>query len=365
MGMLHCLKVKCDHYFSIDSIVSLTNPNTLKILLAANKNFIAPMINEPDKFWKSNFWGDLTLEGKYIRSPDYWNITNNTVRGIWNVPYVRDVYLISAPVLERMRDENPFVSNEDFNQYFQFCSYMRDLGVFMYVTNTEHFGHLKTMASPQHATSRRHKTLYNLFSNKADWMSKYMHPDVDDVVTYLGHHTFEEPCQDVFMFPLVSTMFADHLIDDAEHQRLWLADSNIPGGYKNMASATLKSIELQTTWRFVLKEYLVPIVKQLFLPVDVDFDASIDFVTKQWHGMRRMPVFNDTSMFTVSVILNEAGPEYSGGGERFTRYGCTLQPSSKVGWATVRPGGFTHQFELLPVTDNTRYMLVSLMGVKQ
>jgi hypothetical protein len=44
-------------------------------LISLNRTIISPMILRPEKTW-SNFWGDLTEEGFYKRSPDYMDIIN-------------------------------------------------------------------------------------------------------------------------------------------------------------------------------------------------------------------------------------------------------------------------------------------------
>jgi procollagen-lysine,2-oxoglutarate 5-dioxygenase len=68
-----CQEDKCDYLFVIDSIAHIDNPDTLIELIARNRTIVSPMLLRPEKTW-SNFWGDITDEGFYKRSPDYLDI---------------------------------------------------------------------------------------------------------------------------------------------------------------------------------------------------------------------------------------------------------------------------------------------------
>ncbi|XP_067879645.1 multifunctional procollagen lysine hydroxylase and glycosyltransferase LH3-like [Heterodontus francisci] len=74
MGMHLCRQdPDCDYYFSLDSDVVLTNPQTLKTLIEHNRFVIAPMVSRHGKLW-SNFWGAINSDGYYSRSEDYIEI---------------------------------------------------------------------------------------------------------------------------------------------------------------------------------------------------------------------------------------------------------------------------------------------------
>lgn len=68
------------------------------------------MMSKPNKLW-SNFWGALSENGYYARSPDYVDIVKYVRRGVWNVPYVSNVYLIRSDKIDEI-GVNPFYSNE-------------------------------------------------------------------------------------------------------------------------------------------------------------------------------------------------------------------------------------------------------------
>jgi len=49
-----------------------------------------------------------------------------------------------------------------------------------------------------------------------------------------------------------------------------------------------------------------------------------------------------------------------GGGTRFIRYNCSVT-KSRLGWMLVHPGRLTHYHEGLPITNGTRYIMVSFI----
>ena len=73
LGITKCQTIKCDFYLSVDSDAHIDNPKSLKILIEQNRLVVAPFMIRPYKAW-SNFWGALSADGFYARSPDYMEI---------------------------------------------------------------------------------------------------------------------------------------------------------------------------------------------------------------------------------------------------------------------------------------------------
>ena len=119
------------------------------------------MLSKPGKLW-SNFWGAVGSDGYYARSPDYIEIVKNHRMGVWNSPFVSSVYLIKSSTIKKMA-VNPYYS-ENRDQDMVFSEKNRDRGIFMFVTNQEHFGHLKETET--YTTSYKHNDLYQLFDNR-------------------------------------------------------------------------------------------------------------------------------------------------------------------------------------------------------
>ena len=170
LALLTWRKLRTDYYFSIDSSVTLSNMKTLQLLIEQNKTILAPMMSKYQKFW-SNFWGDVSADGYYKRSPDYLDIVKNIRRGVWNSPFISQIYLISLSVIDKIGPD----SYHGLDMEIQFCTNLRNSGLFMYTTNVDSYGHLKEMET--YTAKHKHNDLYQLFDNKLDWEDKYLHED--------------------------------------------------------------------------------------------------------------------------------------------------------------------------------------------
>lgn len=96
-------------------------------------------------------------------------------RGLWNVPFINNCYLINATIFERYDRSKLKFTYENLDADMAFCANMRDLDVFLYVTNREDFGHLVnpesydiTMAAPD---------MYQNIDNEKDWEERYIHSE--------------------------------------------------------------------------------------------------------------------------------------------------------------------------------------------
>lgn len=56
-----------------------------------------------------------------------------------------------------------------------FCSNLRDLDVFMYVTNIMDYGHLVNPES--YDITLTEPDMYQIFDNEGDWEDRYIHPE--------------------------------------------------------------------------------------------------------------------------------------------------------------------------------------------
>uniref|UniRef100_A0A2K6EXT1 Procollagen-lysine,2-oxoglutarate 5-dioxygenase 2 n=1 Tax=Propithecus coquereli TaxID=379532 RepID=A0A2K6EXT1_PROCO len=163
MGMDFCRQdEKCDYYFSVDADVVLTNPRTLKILIEQNRKIIAPLVTRHGKLW-SNFWGALSPDGYYARSEDYVDIVQGNRVGIWNVPYMANVYLIKGKTLRSEMNERNYFVRDKLDPDMALCRNAREMGVFMYISNRHEFGRLLSTAN--YNTSHYNNDLWQIFEN--------------------------------------------------------------------------------------------------------------------------------------------------------------------------------------------------------
>ncbi|XP_058480567.1 multifunctional procollagen lysine hydroxylase and glycosyltransferase LH3 [Solea solea] len=364
MAVAACKKdPACDYYFSIDSDVAITNPDMLRILIEENKSVIAPMLSKHGKLW-SNFWGALNPEGYYSRSEDYIEIVQGKRIGMWNVPYITQVYLIKGSVLRSKLALVSLYVNEGMDPDMVFCKSIRDQGIFMFVSNRDEFGRLVT--STNFNTSRLHPDMWQIFDNPTDWKEKYIHENYSKI--FEDEKSFvEQPCPDVYWFPAFSEKMCDHLVETMEDNGEWSGgshkDERLAGGYENVPTVDIhmNQIGFEKEWLKFLKEYIAPVTEKLYPGYYPKAQAIMNFVVR--YRPDEQPFLrphHDSSTFTINVALNNKNIDYEGGGCRFLRYECTVE-SPRKGWSFMHPGRLTHYHEGLPTTRGTRYIMVSFV----
>ncbi|XP_068855588.1 multifunctional procollagen lysine hydroxylase and glycosyltransferase LH3-like isoform X2 [Aphelocoma coerulescens] len=191
-----------------------------------------------------------------------------------------------------------------------FCARARDKGLFLHVTNRRHFGHL-VLTRGYNGSGQRHPELWERPRNPWEWDQQYLHPNYSRI---FQEQLFQQPCPDVFQFPLFSEQFARELREEAELRGGWAEHHEVFS-----RALPLSSLQLELVLQGALRELLPPIARRLF-------------------------------------------PGYApkGGGWRFPRYGCGA-PAPPPGWAQLRPGRLTHVPESVPPAGTPRYGLELLM----
>ncbi|XP_010220058.1 PREDICTED: procollagen-lysine,2-oxoglutarate 5-dioxygenase 2, partial [Tinamus guttatus] len=338
MGMDLCRQDKeCEYYFSIDADVVLTNPKTLKILIEQNRKILAPLVTRHGKLW-SNFWGALSPDGYYARSEDYIDIVQGN-----------RVFI----TLQREKDSP---SSETFHML------RPPKGVFMYITNRHEFGRLISTAN--YNTSHYNNDLWQIFENPVDWKETYINPNYSKIFT---DNIVEQPCPDVFWFPIFSETACDELVEEMEHFGQWSGgkhqDSRISGGYENVPTDDIhmKQIGLDNEWLHFIREFIAPVTLKVFAGYYTKGFALLNFVVKYSPDRQRsLRPHHDSSTFTINIALNKVGEDFQGGGCKFLRYNCSIE-SPRKGWSFMHPGRLTHLHEGLPILNGTRYIAVSFI----
>nr|XP_015810590.2 procollagen-lysine,2-oxoglutarate 5-dioxygenase 2 isoform X2 [Nothobranchius furzeri] len=362
MGMDLCRKdASCDYYFSIDSDVMLTNRQTVKLLIEQNRKIIGPLVTRHSKLW-SNFWGALSLDGYYARSEDYVDIVQRKRVGVWNIPFMAHVYLIKGSVLRNELKERNYFVLEKLDPDMALCRNAREMGVFMYLTNRHDFGRLISTAS--YNISHYNNDLWQIFENPVDWKEKYIHQNYTQIFT---ENYLEEPCPDVFWFPVFSEKACDEIVEEMEHYGSWSGgkheDTRIAGGYETVPTDDIhmKQIGFDKEWLHFIREFISPVTLKVFSGYYTKAYAVMNFVVKYTPGRQAyLRPHHDSSTFTINIALNNKNADFLGGGCRFHRYNCSIE-SPRKGWSFMHPGRLTHLHEGLPTTNGTRYIAVSFI----
>ncbi|XP_072349542.1 multifunctional procollagen lysine hydroxylase and glycosyltransferase LH3-like [Scyliorhinus torazame] len=193
------------------------------------------------------------------------------------------------------------------------CKNIREKGLFMFVTNLDDFGHLLSLSN--YNTSHLHNDLWQIFTNLEDWEQKYIHENYSRI---FSDNLVEQPCPDVYWFPIFSEQACDELVQEMEHYGQW-------SGGRHEAEAVM--------------------------------NFMVRYRPDEQPSLRP---HHDSSTFTINVALNTKGVDYEGGGCRFLRYNCSIEAPRK-GWSLMHPGRLTHFHEGLPTTRGTRYIMVSFV----
>ncbi|XP_057679969.1 procollagen-lysine,2-oxoglutarate 5-dioxygenase 2 isoform X1 [Corythoichthys intestinalis] len=374
--------ITCDFYFSIDSDVMLTNTQTLKLLIEQNRKIIGPLVTRHNKLW-SNFWGALSLDGYYARSEDYVDIVQRKRVGVWNIPYMAHIYLVKGSVLRNELKERNYFVLEKLDPDMALCKHTRELtsqrekespspesfhmlrppkGVFMYLTNRHDFGRLISAAN--YNTSHYNSDLWQIFENPLDWKEKYIHPNYMKIFT---ENHMEEPCPDVFWFPVFTEKACDELVEEMENHGSWSGgkheDKRIAGGYETVPTDDIhmKQIGFDKEWLHFIREFIAPVTLKVFSGYYTKGYAVMNFVVKYTPERQAyLRPHHDSSTFTINIALNNKDVDFQGGGCRFHRYNCSIE-SPRKGWSFMHPGRLTHLHEGLPTTNGTRYIAVSFI----
>ncbi|KAM7427333.1 Procollagen-lysine [Porites harrisoni] len=354
-----CQTKKCDYLFSVDGSVVLTNKDTLKILIEQNRPILAPIMTKDGKMW-SNFWGAIGSDGYYARSRDYIAIVQNQRKGVWNVPHISATYLIQKQVLSEMKG---IFTGDKFDPDMTMCKNLREKGIFMYATNLKEFGRL--LETDNYRTNMLHNDLWEIFDNKKDWEEKYIHENYSQ--NFNLSYQFEQPCPDVFWFPIVTETFAKHLVEEMENFGDWSGgkheDKRLSGGYENVPTDDIhmNQISFEREWLHFLKQYIVPVNGRIFPGYHSEGRAIMNFVVKYDPNRQYyLRPHHDSSTYTINMALSRPGIDYGGGGCRFIRYNCQVT-ETRIGWSFMHPGRLTHYHEGLPVTWGKRYIMVSFI----
>lgn len=353
---------KCEFYFSLDADTVITNPQTLRILIEANRKVIAPMLSRHGKLW-SNFWGALSPDEYYARSEDYVELVQRKRVGVWNVPYISQAYVIRGETLRTELPQREVFSGSDTDPDMAFCKSLRDKGIFLHLSNQHEFGRL--LATSRYDTDHLHPDLWQIFDNPLDWKEQYIHENYTRALE--GEGFVEQPCPDVYWFPLLSEQMCDELVEEMEHYGQWSGgrheDSRLAGGYENVPTVDIhmKQVGYEDQWLQLLRTYVGPMTESLFPGYHTKTRAVMNFVVRYRPDEQpSLRPHHDSSTFTLNVALNHKGLDYEGGGCRFLRYDCVIS-SPRKGWGLLHPGRLTHYHEGLPTTRGTRYIMVSFV----
>ena len=346
-------KDQSEYTLVIDNSAILTNKDLIKELLQANVTWVSPMIKRYDSIY-SNFWGELDDNGYYKRSYNYIDIVNRKEISLWNVPYVNSVYLFNNSVYNVCSSIFDKVNEMDLDM--SICKKIRDSNMFMYVLNNYDYGV---------SINTENVKLTDLLEKREAWEYKYLDFNFLKFIRNGDELVNNELCKDAFQFPIFTKEFAKEIIEMSENNGNWSkgGDEYYDKRINNKEPYPTKDIHLNQLnfdkeWHFIVDNYIRKVASHLYSNYKTK-GPHISFVVRYKHDEQvSLAPHHDASVYTINVALNEG---YEGGGCRFLRQNYTLR-GNPTGHACIHPGRLTHYHEGLPVTNGTRYILVSFIN---
>ena len=147
-------ELNADFFFNLDADVILLNNATLRKLVEASTipsnghpspiTVIAPMLNCTSSDVFSNFWGDMTEEGYYKRSHDYFDIQRRHKEGIFPVAMIHMAVLVNLHHTRNNRlafDPPPEGYTGPVDDIIVFARNAQAHGVEFYIDNREFYGY--------------------------------------------------------------------------------------------------------------------------------------------------------------------------------------------------------------------------------
>jgi hypothetical protein len=218
----------------------------------------------------------------------------------------------------------------------------------MHVLNSEEWGYLDINVQ-----------LDTICSNQSAWEKKYL--NVDAMHNNWNHEDLGDNIHKLHMF---NSTFCEELIKLSESKSNWSQggeryyDKRI-GNYENHPTQDIQLYDmgLKEMWKKILDSYIAPFVTNEYSYQTKD--VNLAFVVKySMDGQKDLKPHHDSSTYTVNVCLNK---DFEGGGCNFVRSDKTIV-NKDIGSMILHPGRLTHYHQGRPITDGTRYILVSFIN---
>lgn len=147
------------------------------------------------------------------------------------------------------------------------CHHLRAKNIFMHVTNELIYGHL--INGESFNTQLTKPDFYQLFTNPMDWETRYIHPDYHKL--FEPNVTYDQPCTDVYRFPIGTVQFCEDMIAIMEAYGKWSDGSNsdkrLEGGYEAVPTRDIhmNQVGLEPLWLKFLQIYVKPLQEAVYL----------------------------------------------------------------------------------------------------
>lgn len=126
---------KGSHYVAVDCD-NFIKSNTIEILVKSNLPVVAPLLHSNSAY--SNFHAAVDINGYYAHSSEYFQFLNQKIKGLIEVPVVRNVYYIRNDVLDKVLYDD----NSGRYEYVIFSDTLRKQGIGQYLDTRDLYGYI-------------------------------------------------------------------------------------------------------------------------------------------------------------------------------------------------------------------------------
>ena len=318
-----CKEFNCSWIWHQDSNVLAVNNEAIRKLVLLNVSVVAPLIvsdlNDEDP--SVNFWGDTVANGFYKRSPDYKDISQRKVSGLFVVPYASGAFLVRADAMNELTFRNPSYNDRDSDVVF--CNSVRKSGhLFFYNAESADMVFIngktdETVPYPLLEHFPKNKLAFYL-----SFYMKWDHHRQRDY-SYSGATPVQNPCEDVYVMELFTDKFTRNLALAASSSDKW-ASRSWNQGWGVLDTLSFQDMGYDEGWGYFSKDYLPTLAHRKFAGYESAGYPLQAFLMRMNNSSVSTDALEGNGVYTVLVSISNAGGE----GEIFFNDHCKVSPKS-------------------------------------
>ena len=347
-----CNKYNCSWIWYQDSDVMNIQGSTLQELAIFNVSIISPLtlsdlyVDNP----RPNFWGDTTDTGFYRRSPDYFEIIQRKLAGLFAVPYISGAYLVKAEVMKELSYHDPIYKDEDID--IVFSNSVRKSGHFLFLKADRSdclFVNGRTNSSVTHPFLEHfeeNKTPFYL-----GFFMKWNHTRIRDQ-TSSDVSPIQNPCDDVYVMEIFTEAFTHNLKSAALSSDKW-SFKELYKGWNVLETVSLDDLGFSKGWAAFSLDYIPTGLYRKFNGYQSSCSPLLSFVTKMTNNSKPTDSLEGRGVFTVLISLSD---DIEAGSIIFND-NCKI--TLKIGDFLLFPSRLTHKIRFVPPNSGTVMHFIS------
>ena len=166
----------------------------------------------------------------------------------------------------------------------------------------------------------------------------------------------------LYSFHYFTDAFCDELVKDLKGFDGWTKDRH--GNYPtNDVLLQDYNSNLHGIYSTCINNIVLPIINTIYEGSTFKKEnfKHETFIVRYKPGVQNsLRLHHDASTFSIILNLSQEGVDFEGGGTYFQKWKMSINPK-QIGTMTLHPGNITHKHGAQPVTEGTRYVVVSFI----